>query len=159
MLFLSQTLFMLHHKIWSSQIRTLWVRSTWSHRFVIDLNFQNLSVHFGLTDSSFSVIPSSLSFSSFQSRCNRLELFGHTELQQLLAILHLGATELFHSVTSTGLGYICRRVKFSKFLQNLFARACPALPPRVSGSSSRCQRPPAAGRRRRQRHSAPPLPP
>ena len=61
--------------------RTLWVRSTRSHRFVIDLNFQNLSVHFALIDSSISVISSSLSWSIFQSQCNRLELFGHTELQ------------------------------------------------------------------------------
>ena len=39
----------------------LCVRSTRSPRFVIDLNFQNLFVHFGLTDSSTSVTPSSLS--------------------------------------------------------------------------------------------------
>ena len=36
----------------------LYVRSTRSSRFVIDLNLQNLFVHLGLTDSSFSVIPS-----------------------------------------------------------------------------------------------------
>lgn len=101
MLFSSQTLFMLHHKVWSSQIRTLWVRSTRSHRFVIDLNFQNLSVHFGLTDSSLSVTPSSLSWSRFSisvqpirtirshriavtacdsaSRCHRAVPLGHTD--------------------------------------------------------------------------------
>ena len=84
-----------------SQIRTLWVRSTRSHRFVIDLNFQNLTVHFGLTDSSFSVIPSSLSWSRFSisvqliwtfqshrvivtaydsaSRCHRVVPLGHTD--------------------------------------------------------------------------------
>ena len=39
----------------------LCVRSTRSPRFVIELNFQNLFVHFGLTDSSFSVLPRSLS--------------------------------------------------------------------------------------------------
>ena len=39
----------------------LCVRSTRSPRFVIDLNFQNLFVHFGLTVSSISVIPRSLS--------------------------------------------------------------------------------------------------
>src|SRR3954463_7893150 len=39
----------------------LCVRSTLSSRFVIDLNFQNLFVHFGLTDSSFSVLLRSLS--------------------------------------------------------------------------------------------------
>ena len=36
----------------------LCVRSTRSSRFVIDLNLQNLFVHLGLTDSSFSVLPS-----------------------------------------------------------------------------------------------------
>ena len=39
----------------------LCVRSTRSPRFIIDLNLQNLFVHFGLTDSPFSVIPRSLS--------------------------------------------------------------------------------------------------
>ena len=43
----------------------LCVRSTRSPRFVVDLNFQNLFVHFGLTDSSFSVLPRSLSRSRF----------------------------------------------------------------------------------------------
>ena len=33
--------------------------------------------------------------------------------------MNLGATELFHSVTPTGSGYIYRRVKIWKFLQNL----------------------------------------
>ena len=65
----------------------LCVRSTRSPRFVIDLNFQNLFVHFGLTEKSISVKPSSLSWSRFSSRCNRFEHFGHTELQQPLAIL------------------------------------------------------------------------
>ena len=39
------------------------VRSTRSPRFVIDLNFQNLFVYFSLTDSSFSVLQRSLSWS------------------------------------------------------------------------------------------------
>ena len=79
MIFSSQTLFMLHHKVSSSQIRTLWVRSTWSHRFVIDLNFQtswcilvwlihsfrsywvhwvDLGFNLGATDMNSSVTPS-----------------------------------------------------------------------------------------------------
>ena len=37
--------------------------------------------------------------------------------------MHLGATELFHSVTPTGSGYIYSRAKFWKFLRNPFARA------------------------------------
>ena len=79
----------------------LCVRSTRSPWFVIDLNFQNLSVHFGLTDSSFSVWPSSLSWSRFSipvqpirtfrshrvavtacdsaSRCHRVVPLGHTD--------------------------------------------------------------------------------
>ena len=65
----------------------LCVRSTRSPQFFIDLNFQNLFVHFGLTEKSISVKLSSLSWSRFSSRCNRFEHFGHTELQQPLAIL------------------------------------------------------------------------
>ena len=84
----------------------LCVRSTRSPWFLIDLNFQNLFVHFAQTEISISVKPSSLSWSRFSSRCNRFEPFGPTELQQLYTVLHLGATELFHSVTPTGSGYI-----------------------------------------------------
>ena len=83
----------------------LCVRSTRSSRFVIDLNFQNLFVHFGLTDSPFSVIPRSLSGSrfslsvqpirtfrshrvavtacNFASRCHRVVPLGHTDRVRL----------------------------------------------------------------------------
>ena len=47
------------------RFKPLCVRSTRSPRFVIDLNFQNFFVCFGLTDSSISVIPRSLSRSRF----------------------------------------------------------------------------------------------
>ena len=79
----------------------LCVRSTRSPRFVIDLNFQNFFVLFGLTDSSISVIPRSLSRSrfsisvqpiwtfrshrvavtacSYASRCHRVVPLGHTD--------------------------------------------------------------------------------
>ena len=79
----------------------LCVRSTRSPRFVIDLNFQNLFVHFGLANSSISVIPRSLSWSrfsisvqliwtfrshrvavtvySYASRCHRVVPLGHTD--------------------------------------------------------------------------------
>ena len=99
MFFSSQTLFMLHHKVWSSQIRT--TLCTRSPRFVIDLNFQNFFVCFGLTNSSISVIPRSLSRSrfsisvqpiwtfrshrvavtacSYASRCHRVVPLGHTD--------------------------------------------------------------------------------
>ena len=83
------------------RFKPLCVRSTRSPRFVIDLNFQNFFVHFGLTDSSISVIPRSLSRSrfsisvqpiwtfrshrvattvySFASRCHRVVPLGHTD--------------------------------------------------------------------------------
>ena len=83
----------------------LYVRSTRSPRFIIDLNYQNLSVHFDLTDSSFSVWPSSLSRSrfsisvqpirtfrshrvavtacSFASRCHRVVPLGYTDRVRL----------------------------------------------------------------------------
>ena len=79
----------------------LCVRSTRSPRFVIDLNFQNFFVILGLTDSSISVIPRSLSRSrfsisvqpistfrshrvsvtacSYESRCHRVVPLGHTD--------------------------------------------------------------------------------
>ena len=83
----------------------LCVRSTRSPRFVIDLNFQNFFVHFGLTDSSISVIPRSLSRSrfsisvqpiwtfwshrvavtarSYASRCHRVVPLGHSDRVRL----------------------------------------------------------------------------
>ena len=79
----------------------LCVRSTRSPRFVIDLNFQNFFVILGLTDSSISVPPRSLSRSrfsisvqpiwtfrshrvavtinSYASRCHRVVPLGHTD--------------------------------------------------------------------------------
>ena len=114
----------------------LCVRSTWIPRFVIDLNFQNLFVHFGLTDPSISVTPSSLSWSrfsilvqpiwtfrshrvavtacSYASRCHRVVQLGHTDRVKL---------------------FIPPGQNLENF-PNLFARALPALPPRVFGSSS-----------------------
>ena len=83
----------------------LCVRSTRSPWFVIDLNFQNFFVCFGLTDSSISVIPRSLSRSrfsismqpigtfrshrvsvtacSYESRCHRVVPLGHTDRVRL----------------------------------------------------------------------------
>ena len=79
----------------------LCVRSTRSPHFIIDLNFQNFFVRFGLTDSSISVIPRSLSQSrvfisvqpiwtsrshrvavtvnNYASRCHRVVPLGHTD--------------------------------------------------------------------------------
>ena len=83
------------------RFKPLCVRSTQSSRFVIDLNFQNLFVTLGLTDSSILVLPRSLSWSefsisaqpswTFQShrfavtvhsyafRCHRVVPLGHTD--------------------------------------------------------------------------------
>ena len=83
----------------------LCVRSTRSPRFVIDLNFQNFFVILGLTDSSISVPPRSLSRSrfsisvqpiwtfrshrvavtvnSYASRCHRVVQLGHTDSVRL----------------------------------------------------------------------------
>ena len=79
----------------------LYVRSTRSPRFVIDLNFQNLFMILGLTDTLLSVLPRSLSWSrflisvqpiwtfrshrvaitvySYASRCHRVVPLGHTD--------------------------------------------------------------------------------
>ena len=79
----------------------LYVRSTRSPRFYIDLNFQNFFARFSLADSSISVIPRSLSRSrfsisvqpiwtfqshrvsvtacSYESRCHRVVPLGHTD--------------------------------------------------------------------------------
>ena len=79
----------------------LCVRSTRSPRFVIDLNFQNFFVHFGLTDSPISVIPRSLSRSRFPpkpSRTHRVEKLGPTDLAYAIAQVRLGLTENYLSV-------------------------------------------------------------
>ena len=79
----------------------LCVRSARSPRFVIDLNFQNLFMILGLTDTPLSVLPRSLSWSkfsismqpiwtfrshrvsvtarSYESRCQRVVQLGHTD--------------------------------------------------------------------------------
>ena len=137
----------------------LCVRSTRSPRFVIDLNFQNFFVCFGLTDSSISVIPRSLSRSrfsisvqpiwtfrshrvsvtacSYESRCHRVVPLGHTDRVGLYIV--------------TG--------KNLEISPNPFARAIACSTNVVSGSSTRRQPPPVTGLHRRQRNSTPPLPP
>ena len=98
MLFSSQTLFVLHHKVWPSQIRTICVRSTRSPRFVIDLNFQNLSVHFSLTDSSFLVWPSSLSWSRFSISVQPIRTFW----SHWVAVTACDSTSWCHRVVPLG---------------------------------------------------------
>ena len=88
-------------KFYQVRFEPLCVRSTRSPQSVIDLNFQNLFVRFGLTDSTISVILRSLSWSrfsisvqpiwtfrshrvavtawSFASRCHRVVPLGHID--------------------------------------------------------------------------------
>ena len=101
MLFLSQTLFMLHHKVWSSQIRTTLCEEHSESPIRHRLKPPKFFVCFGLTDSSISVIPRSLSRSRFSisvqpiwtfrshrvavtdnnyaSRCHRVVPLSHTD--------------------------------------------------------------------------------
>ena len=82
MLFMSQTLFVLHHKIWSSQIRTTLCEehseSPIRHRLKL---------------------PKPLC--AFWS--DRFTIFGHTEIIKLIWVFNLGATDLNFSVSP-----ICR---------------------------------------------------
>ena len=135
----------------------LCVRSTRSPRFVIDLNFQNFFVRFSLTDSSISVIPRSLSRSRFSIsvqpiwtfRSHRVAVTACDSASRCHRVVPLGHTDRVGIYKPTG--------EILEISSNSSARACPALPPRVSGSSPRRQRPPATGFHRRQWKSAPPL--
>ena len=137
----------------------LYVRSTRSPRFVIDLNFQNFFVIFGLTDSSISVLPRSLSWSRFSIlvqpiwtfRSHRVAVTTCDFASRCHRVVPLSHTDRVGIYKPTG--------EILEISSNSPARACPALPPRVSGLSPRRQRPPAAGFRRRQRNFALPLSP
>ena len=137
----------------------LCVRSTWNPLFVIDLNFQNLFVHFGLTDSSFSVLPRSLSWSRFSIsvqpiwtfRSHRFAVTEHSYASRCHRVVPLGHTDRVGLYILTG-----KILEISpKPLRPRIARSTS----RVSGSSPRHQSPPIAGLCRRQRISPPPLPP
>ena len=88
----------------------LCVRSTRSSRFVIDLNFQNLSMHFGLTDPSISVTPSSLSWSRFSIsvqpiwtfRSHRVAVTACSYASQCHQVVPLGHTDRVRLYISTG---------------------------------------------------------
>ena len=122
----------------------LCVRSTRSPRFVIDLNFQNLFVHSGLTNSTFSVIPRSLSWSWFSIsvqpiwtfRSHRFAVTVHSYASRCHRVVPLGHTDRVRLYISPGQNL--------KKIPNPFAHAKPALPPWVSRSSSSL---PAASRR------------
>ena len=137
----------------------LCVRSTRSPRFVIDLNFQNFFVCFGLTDSSISVIPRSLSRSRFSIsvqpiwtfRSHRVAVTVNSYASRCHRVVPLGHTDRVGLYIVTG--------KNLEISPNPFARAIARSAIRVSGSSPRRQPPPVAGLHRRQRISPPPLPP
>ena len=116
----------------------LCVRSARSPPFVIDLNFQNLFVILGLTDSSISVLPRSLSWSEFSisvqpiwtfrshrvavtvhsyaSRCHRVVPLGHTDKVRLYIvtgkILEISPNPFAHAIACSaieGLRIVSRR--------------------------------------------------
>ena len=101
----------------------LYVRSTRSPRFVIDLNFQNFFVHFGLTDSSISVILRSLSRSRFSIsvqpiwtfRSHRVAVTEHSYASRCHRVVPLGHTDRVGIYIDTG--------KILEISPNPFARA------------------------------------
>ena len=137
----------------------LCVRSTRSPRFVIDLKFQNFFVRFGLTDSSISVIPRSLSRSRFSIsvqpiwtfRSHRVAVTVNNYASRCHRVVPLGHTDKVGLYILTGKNL----ETFSELFRPCIARSAS----KVSGSSPRRQPPPVAGLRRRQRISPPPLPP
>ena len=159
MLFSSQALFMLHHKIWSSQIRTTLCEEHSESPIRIDLNFQNLFVILGLTDTLLSVLPRSLSWSSFSIsmqpiwniRSHRVATTVYSFASRCHRVVPLGHTDRVGLYIVTG--------KNLEISPNPFARAIACSANVVSGSSPRRQPPPIAGLRHCQRNSTPPLPP
>ena len=137
----------------------LCVRSTRSPWFVIDLNFQNLSVDFGLTDSFLPFKPSSLSWSRFSIsvqpirivRSHRVVVTACDSASRCHRVVPLGHTDRVELYIATG--------KILEISPKAFTRATTRSAIVVSGSSPRRQPPPVAGLHRRQRRSSPPLPP
>jgi len=137
----------------------LCVRSTRSPRFVMDLNFQNFFVCFGLADSSISVIPRSLSRSRFSIsvqpiwtfRSHRVAVTVNSYASRCHRVVPLGHTDRVGLYIATG--------KSLEISPKPFARATARSAIVVSGSSPRRQQPPVAGLRRRQQNSSTPLSP
>ena len=133
----------------------LCVRSTRSPRFVIDLNFQNFFVCFGLAEKSISVIPRSLSQSSFSIsvqpirtfRSHRVAVTACSSASRCHRVVPLGHTDRVGLYIVTG--------KILEISPNPFARAIACSANLVFGSSTRRQLPPVAGLRRRQREFCP----
>ena len=132
----------------------LCVRSTRSPRFVIDLNFQNFFVTLGLTDSSISVLPRSLSWSEFSISVQ--------PIWTLRTPICCNCTQLCISVppSCSTRSHRQGRAIYShgqnlEISPNPFARAIACSANVVSGSSSRRQPPPVAGLCHRQREFCP----
>ena len=101
----------------------LCVRSTRSPWFIIDLNFQNLFVILGLTDSSISVLPRSLSWSRFSISVqpiwnfwsHRVAVTVHSYASRCHRVVPLGQPDRVGLYIVTG--------KNLEISPNLFARA------------------------------------
>ena len=101
----------------------LCVRSTRSPRFVIDLNFQNLFMILGLTDTPLSILPRSLSWSRFSIsvqpiwtfRSHRVAVTVNSYASRCHRVIPLGHTDRVGLYIPTG--------KIWKFSPNSFARA------------------------------------
>ena len=76
----------------------LCVRSTRSSRFVINLNFKNLFVYLSLADSSFLVLPRSLSWSRFSISLQLIKTFR----SHRVAVTACSSTSRFHRVVPLG---------------------------------------------------------
>ena len=114
----------------------LCVRSTRSPRFVIDLNFQNFFVRFGLTNSPISVIPRSLSRSRFSIsvqpiwtfRSHRVAVTVNSYASRCHRVVPLGHTDRVGLYIPTG--------KILEIFSELFRPRLARSASRVSGSSS-----------------------
>jgi len=137
----------------------LCVRSTRSPRFFIDLNFQNILVILGLTDSSISVLPRSLSWSEFSISVQpiwtfwsqRFAVTEHSYESQCHRVVPLGHTDRVGLYIATG--------KILEISPKPFARATARSAIVFSVSSPLRQQPPVAGLHGRQWISSPSLPP
>ena len=101
----------------------LCVRSTRSPWFVKDLNFQNLFVHFSMTESSTSVTQSSLSWSRFSISVQPIWTFR----SHRVAVTACSYASWCHRVVPLGhtdrSGYIFTWANFGKLSPKLFAHA------------------------------------
>ena len=124
MLFSSQTLFMLQCKVWSSQIRTTLCEEHSESPIRHRLNLQNLFVHFGMTESSTSVTPSSLSWSRFSISVQPIWSFR----SHRVAVTACDSASRYHQVVPLGhtdrVGIYIPTGEILEISSNSSARAC-----------------------------------